>query len=117
MKKFSTLLLEEAEVFLSKLDKRTIKKVLYNIELAEQNIDSRILKKLHGDIWEFKCLHLGYQIRMLAFWDKSYKNPTLIIATHGFIKKTKKTPLYEIERAIAIRNQYFNQKENGKQRN
>ena len=28
----------------------------------------------------------------LAFWDKDDKINTLVIATHGFIKKTQKTP-------------------------
>ena len=35
---------------------------------------------------------------------------TLVIATHGFIKKTQKTPQKEINKAIAIREQYFKDK-------
>ena len=43
--------------------------------------------------------------RLLAFWDND--TGRLIIATHGFIKKTQKTPEKEIERAIALRKEYF----------
>ena len=47
---------------------------------------------------------------MLAFWDKSEDITTLVLATHGFIKKTQKTPSREIKRAEEIRKQYFEQK-------
>ncbi|WP_262712673.1 type II toxin-antitoxin system RelE/ParE family toxin [Arachidicoccus ginsenosidivorans] len=30
--------------------------------------------------------------RLLAFWDKDEMEQTLVIATHGINKKTKKTP-------------------------
>ena len=37
---------------------------------------------------------------------------TLVIATHGFIKKTQKTPQKEINKAISIRDIYFKNKLN-----
>jgi hypothetical protein len=53
---------------------------------------------------------LGKQIRLLAFWDKTDVNETLVLATHGFIKKVDKVPANEIERAKAIRKKYFENK-------
>ena len=50
------------------------------------------------------------QIRLLAFWDKTEKEETLVVATHGFIKKTQKTPKSDIEKAEKIRKQYFKEK-------
>lgn len=35
---------------------------------------------------------------------------TLVVATHGFNKKTQKTPKSEIEKAEEIRKQYFKEK-------
>jgi len=35
---------------------------------------------------------------------------TVVIATHGIIKKTQKTPKKEIEKTIEIMNQYFKEK-------
>lgn len=35
---------------------------------------------------------------------------TLVVATHGIIKKTQKTPKKEIQRAEEIRKEYFNDK-------
>ncbi|KAA3168335.1 type II toxin-antitoxin system RelE/ParE family toxin, partial [Akkermansia sp. BIOML-A61] len=48
--------------------------------------------------------------RLLAFWDKDNGTNTLVIATHGFIKKTQKTPPKEIAKAEDIRKAYFNSK-------
>lgn len=50
------------------------------------------------------------QYRLLAFWDKVREIDTLVIATHGFIKKTQKTPPKEIAKAEEIRKIYFNSK-------
>ena len=59
MKYFETRFLEEAEEFISKLDLKTIKKIFYNIDLAEQTNDPKLLKKLKNDIWEFRTKYAG----------------------------------------------------------
>jgi phage-related protein len=48
--------------------------------------------------------------RLFAFWDKTGNNETVVISTHGIIKKTDKTPLGEIEKAENLRKLYFEQK-------
>ena len=55
--------------------------------------------------------------RVLAFWDKNADQKsvdTLVIATHGFIKKTQKTPQKEINKAMSIRELYFKNKNDEK---
>jgi hypothetical protein len=99
--------MEEANEFLSELDLKTIKKIFYNIELSEQTNDPRLFKKLKNDIWEFRTNYAGLQIRLLAFWDKSDNKKTLVIASHGFIKKIDKVPVNEIYRAEELREKYF----------
>jgi hypothetical protein len=69
-----------------------------------------LFKKLQHDIWEFRTQYLGLQIRLLAFWDKTNQQETLVIATHGFIKKVDKIPANEINRAIRLREKYYNLK-------
>lgn len=107
MRHFETRFLDEAEAFISKLDPKVIRKIFYNIDRAEQLNDPKILKKLQSDIWEFRTQYLGLQIRLLAFWDKSDNKSTLVIATHGFIKKADKVPQNEIERAVRIKDNYL----------
>jgi phage-related protein len=110
LKYFETRFLEEADKFISKLDAKSIAKVLYNVDIAEQTNDPKLFKKLLGEIWEFRTKYLGKQIRLLAFWDKTDVNETLVFATHGFIKKVDRVPAKEIERAKAIRKNYFENK-------
>ncbi len=99
--------MEAAKEFIANLDKKSASKVLYNIDLAEQSNDTKIFKKLRGEIWEFRSKYLGNQHRLLAFWDKSNNRNTLVIATHGFIKKTSIVPKKEIHKAEKIRSEYF----------
>ena len=110
MRFFETRFLEEANEFIAGLDSKTIKKIFYNIDLAEQTNDPKLFKKIQNDIWELRTTFAGLQIRLLAFWDKTDNKRTLVIATHGFIKKVDKVPISEIERAIKLREKYFNSK-------
>lgn len=110
MKYFETKFLEEAEAFIAKLDRKSAGKVLYNIDLAEQTNDPKLFKKLKGEIWEFRSQYFGNQQRILAFWDKTEKTETLVLATHGFVKKDNKVPSKEIDKAERIRQTYFDHK-------
>lgn len=110
MNYFETRFLEEVNEFISGLDTKTIRKIIYNIDLAEQTNDPKLFKKLQQDIWEFRTNYAGLQIRLLAFWDKTDKKETLVIATHAFAKKTSKVPAKEIERALRLRETYFDNK-------
>jgi hypothetical protein len=102
--------LPEADAFIASLDPKAAKKVLYNIDLAEQTNDPGLFKKLQKGIWEFRTLIGGRQIRLLAFWDKTDPKATLVFATHGFIKKVDKVPSNEIKRALKIKLNYFENK-------
>ena len=111
MRFFTTVFLKEADEFLSTLDSKTVIKVLYNIELAENSNDRRLFKKLHDEIWEFRTLFNGAQIRLMAFWDTRDKLETLVVASHGYVKKTSKVHKNEIDKAIALRKKkYMSQK-------
>ena len=107
MLKYAVIFLEWAKEF---LDNKTRKIIMYNVWKSRDVNDPELFKKLDGNIWEFRTKFLTNQIRLLAFWDKTGKEETLVVATHGFIKKTQKTPKSEIEKAEKIRKQYFKEK-------
>ena len=68
--------------------------------------NKELFKKLeNSEIWEFRTLYNGIAYRLFAFWDTDTQ--TLVVATHGIIKNTQKTPKKEIARAEAIMKQYF----------
>jgi phage-related protein len=110
MQYFQTRFLDEADKFIAKLDAKTAKKVFYNIDLAEQTNDQELFKKLKNDIWEFRTKYSGLWIRLLAFWDKTDVEKTLVIAALGYIKKGDKVPEHVIKRIVKIRMKYFENK-------
>lgn len=82
----------------------------YNIHRVVQGErDITIFKKLEGSsIWEFRTLYNKTAYRLFAFWDS--EEEVMVVATHGIIKKTQKTPSKEIEKAETIRKHYFESK-------
>ena len=112
--KFQVRLLEEANDFIDNLDEKTRNKVIYNIQKARFSNDNNLFKKVKDEIWEFRTLFNRTHIRLFAFWDKTEKVETVVISTHGLIKKTDKTPVAELEKAEKIRKRYFEIKNNKK---
>lgn len=108
---FRLIVLREATEFIAALPDKAREKVFYNIRKVRGGIkDKELFKKLGDtDIWEFRTSWQGVTYRLLAFWDKD--SETLVVATHGFIKKSQKTPLGEINHAKAIMKEYFNEKD------
>ncbi|MGG5571264.1 type II toxin-antitoxin system RelE/ParE family toxin [Myroides odoratimimus] len=106
--KFNVIFLEEAKEFLDHLDSKARAKIIYNINKASITSDIELFKKLQGDIWEFRTMYSSFYYRLFAFWDKSDNKNTMVISTHGIIKKEDKISKKKIERAERLRDVYFN---------
>ncbi len=100
--------MEQAFTYLENLDLKTRKKILQNINRSQYETDPKLFKKLDKEIWEFRTRFGNKQYRLLAFWDKSNEQDTLVVATHGILKKESKIKRSEIEKANKIRQKYFN---------
>ncbi len=108
--KFKIIYSEETIDFLNNLEEKARAKILFNVNKSKYILDKSLFKKLEteDDIWEFRTLYNGTAYRLFAFWDTVKE--TLVITTHGIIKKSQKTPDKEIRRAIGIKNSYFKSK-------
>ena len=110
-RKFNVVLYRDAQVFLESLDNKTREKIYQTFDRASLLLDPEVFKKLADtDIWEFRTYFGKKRYRVLAFWDKTQATDTLVIATHGFFKKTQKTPSKEVDKALRIRELYFSKK-------
>jgi phage-related protein len=107
--RFDVELMPHAVEFLEKLESNVRVKLLYNMKKASFLHDDRLFKKLNGEIWEFRTRVTGLSIRMLAFWDSSRPHRGRVIVTHGFFKKSQKTPAQEVARAELLRRSYLHQ--------
>lgn len=86
------------------------KKIDWTFELIRdlEMIPEKYFKHLSGTsgLYEIR-VHLGTnQIRIFSFFDSG----KLVILINGFLKKTKKTPKQELELAISLMEEYFNEK-------
>jgi phage-related protein len=94
------------EEFLDSLPAKAAQKVTWVLRLVQEldPVPSQYLKKLvaSGEIWECRAEFGGNTYRLLAF----FHGRALIVLTHGFMKKTQKTPPGEIAEAQRLRADY-----------
>jgi phage-related protein len=94
------------EDFLNSLPAKVAQKVLWVLMVAEERdtLPTTYFKKLVGsdDIWECRVQFGSNDYRILCF----HVGGSVLVLTHGFMKKTRKTPAKEIERAENYRGDY-----------
>lgn len=92
------------------LDKKTKLKVDWTINLLEtvEHVPEKYFKHLSGTqgLYEIRVEFESNIYRIFSFFDAG----KLIVAINGFQKKTNQTPKSEIDKAIKIKKQYFNEK-------
>ncbi|MDD5761564.1 MAG: type II toxin-antitoxin system RelE/ParE family toxin [bacterium] len=79
--------------------------VLERIARGGPRRDTQVSRQIGPGLFEFR----KGRIRIAWFYDEG----TLVICTHGFVKKTQKTPTAEIHKAMSIHRRYFVDKRNG----
>lgn len=103
-------LLAEAIGYFESLPDNIQSKFFKSFDKTKDGLKGKWFKYIGNDIWEFKERDHQKFYRMLAFWDKTGEKETLIVATHGFDKKTNKTPQRQINKATFIKQNYFKNK-------
>lgn len=93
--------------FLDSLPGKVAQKVAWVLSLLEdlEVVPSTYFKKLIGteEIWECRIQFATNAYRIFCFFEGN----SVVILTHGFTKKTKKTPQQEIERSETYRRDYL----------
>ncbi|HMU04189.1 MAG TPA: type II toxin-antitoxin system RelE/ParE family toxin [Saprospiraceae bacterium] len=110
MELFEIDFLPEALEFLNEIPLKAKDKILFNMAIARSKKDPKLFKPLQDGIWYFRTQYFGNHYRIFAFWDKSERTNTLVIATHGIIKKSDKPEKSEILKAKVIKDKYFKSK-------
>ncbi len=100
-----------AQEFIDSLDVKMQAKMLRTIMLLQENgTDLRMpySEHLEEGIFELRA-KVGSNISRVMYF---FFDGSKAILTHGFIKKTQKTPASEINRALRYKKEYFSRKEN-----
>ena len=98
------------QVFIDSLSGKAAQKVVWTLSLLEEleTLPTTYFKKLVNTdgIWEVR-VSLGSDIyRIFCF----FAGNSVVVLTHGLVKKTQKTPPGEIERAQAYRQEYLSRR-------
>lgn len=95
------------EEFLDSLSDPQARKVAWVLRLVERldAVPLQYFKKLTGthDIWEVRIQLGGNIFRLLGF----LPHASVVVLTHGFAKKSRKTPIHEIELAEQRKRDYL----------
>jgi len=98
--------------FYKNLDFEVKKKVQYVFELIKQveHVPERFLSSISGfeGLFEIRIEYQSNIYRIFCCFDSG----RLVVLFNGFQKKTQKTPRAEIEKAMRLMKEYFNNKTN-----
>lgn len=91
---------------LSEMERMKIMRALLLFE-TEDKIPHHYIKYLRDDIYEFRVNFGNNEYRLLFIYD----GDTIVVLLNCFKKKTQKTPNNEIEKAICLKKEYYEEKE------
>lgn len=96
--------------FYSKQDDKTKQKIDFVLDLVRniERVPIKFLKYLEGTdgLYEIKVSVVSKNVRIFSFFDEG----KLIVLLNCFEKKTDKTPRWEIEQGIKLKQEYFIEK-------
>ncbi len=97
--------------FLGQQTLKVADKIVWTLKVIETSavVPGQFLKKMHGTdgLFEIRVMWESDIFRVFCFFDEG----NLVVLTNGFQKKVQKTPSREIERALRIRDEYYEEKE------
>lgn len=92
--------------FVDSMPGKVAQKIVWVLKLLEdlKIVPSTYFKKLVGteEIWECRIQFGSNAYRIFCFFIGN-----TVVLTHGFVKKSQKTPVHEVERAVAYRRDFL----------
>ena len=96
--------------FIEKLTEKEREKVDYALVLlrTQDRLPAKFVKHIRDGLYELRAEYNGNIYRVFFIFD----NGNIVVLFNGFQKKTQKTPANEIEKALKIKNEYYEYKRN-----
>jgi phage-related protein len=98
--------------FMATLNAAEQKKVRYILDLleTEDRISTKFIKHIRDGVFEIRIEYNSNIYRIFFIFDDG----KIVVLFNGFQKKTEKTPENEIQKALRIKNEYYEYKQNQK---
>ena len=95
--------------FLSTLKENEVKKIIYVIDMLKvgHQVSSKYVKFIRDGLFELRAECDGNIFRVFFIFDDG----NIVILLNGFQKKTSKTPRKEIEQALKLKKEYYENKQ------
>lgn len=88
--------------------KEEARKIYYILDMlkVQERVSSKFVKYLREELYEIRAEYGGNIFRVFFIFDDG----NIVILFNGFQKKTQKTPPSEIEKALKIKEEYYESK-------
>lgn len=96
---------EELYITLPQKEKDKVDRVFMLMQ-SDNKMPSHFINYLEDGIYELRITVKNRELRFLFFYD----GQQLIILANCFVKKTRRTPRAEIEKAFRLRREYYEEK-------
>ena len=95
--------------FMKTLSPTERKKVHYILDLlqTEDRISTKFVKFIRDGLYEIRAMYNGNIYRIFFIFDEG----RIVVLFNGFQKKTQETPENEIKKALRIKEEYYESKE------
>ena len=97
------------EYFMQKLPIKDQEKIKYGLLMlkTQERLSTKYVKYIRDGLYELRTDYNGHAYRVFFIFDEG----NIVILFNGFQKKTTKTPLSEIEKALKIKEDYYARKQ------
>ena len=91
--------------FIATLSDKVVDKIEYALTLLESQdkVSKKFVKYLRDDVYELRAEYESNIYRVFFIFD----NGNIVVLFNGFQKKSQKTPQNEIEKALKIKEAYY----------
>ena len=98
--------------FMNTIDSKTQLKINQGLLLlaTQERISTKFVKHIKDGLYELRTNWNNNAYRVFFIFDEG----NIVVLFNGFHKKTQKTPLNEINKALSIKNQYYASKQTDK---
>ena len=95
--------------FIASLNEKEVMKVKYVLSLLEtyDRVPIKFMKFIRDGLYELRIEYNGNIYRVFFIFD----DDQVVVLFNGFQKKTQKTPTSEIDKALKIKEEYYDYKE------
>ncbi|MGN1354292.1 MAG: type II toxin-antitoxin system RelE/ParE family toxin [Alloprevotella sp.] len=97
------------EAFMSALNEKEQEKIQYGLLLlkSQDRLPAKFVKLIRDGLYELRTEYGGKIFRVFFIFDEG----KIVVLFNGFQKKTQKTPINEIDKALKIKEAYYADKQ------